>query len=131
MSSINIIKAELSKYADSGKIPLLSRYFKAIPGGYGEGDIFIGVKVPDQRKVAKQHYKNISPDEAELLLKSSVHEYRLTALFIIITKFQKAKSEKEKKEIVDMYLNNSMHINNWDLVDSSADKILGAYLFDK
>lgn len=67
----------------------------------------------------------------EQLLQSEYHEHRLTALIILVYKFEKAKSEQDRAEIVDLYLKNLDYVNNWDLVDSSADKILGAYLFDK
>ena len=102
-----------------------------IPGGYGEGDRFLGIRVPDQRKVARKYYRKISLEGARTLLQSEFHEHRLTALIILVHKFEKARSEEEKKAIVDLYLDNLDYVNNWDLVDTSADKILGAYLVDK
>ncbi|NLM20826.1 MAG: DNA alkylation repair protein [Peptococcaceae bacterium] len=131
MSSIDKIKLELNKHADPEKANFLPNFFKAGPGGYGEGDKFISVKVPVQRKVAKKYYKTLSLEEVELLLRDPIHEYRLTALIILVNKFEKAKTERERKSIKDFYLKNISFVNNWDLVDSSADKILGAYLFDK
>lgn len=131
MSSIENIKLELNKHADPEKANFLPNFFKAGPGGYGEGDKFIGVKVPIQRKVARKYFKTLSLEEVEVLLRDPIHEYRLTALIILVNKFEKAKTAQERKNIKEFYLKNISYVNNWDLVDSSADKILGAYLFDK
>lgn len=131
MSSIENIKLELNKHADPEKANFLPNFFKAGPGGYGEGDKFIGVKVPIQRKVARKYFKTLSLEEVEVLLRGPIHEYRLTALIILVNKFEKAKTAQERKNIKEFYLKNISYVNNWDLVDSSADKILGAYLFDK
>lgn len=128
---IEKIKSDLAGYVDSEKAEFLPRFFKTGPGEYGEGDRFIGVTVPQQRKVAKAYFKDIGLADIEELLLDEVHEYRLTALFMLVYKYQRAMTEREKKEIVDFYLRNTHRVNNWDLVDSSADKILGEYLFDK
>lgn len=128
---IEKIKSELYNNANPEKVEGLKKYMRAYPGGYGEGDLFIGVNVPTQRKVAKKYFKAVSLEEVDELLKEKVHEYRLTALFILVNQFNEAKNDVEKKAIVELYLNNYEHINNWDLVDSSAEHILGAYLFDK
>ena len=122
---------ELLCYTDPEKANFLPKFFKVGPGEYGEGDQFIGVKVPDQRQVAKAHYTEIPLEDVSLLLQSPIHEHRLTALFILVYKFEKLKIKQQQAEIVDFYLKHLPSINNWDLVDSSADKILGAYLFDK
>jgi 3-methyladenine DNA glycosylase AlkD len=124
------IKNDLKELVDPEKAEFLPKFFKTLPGGYAEGDQFIGVAVPEQRKIAKNYYKNVSLDELQKLICDPVHEYRQTALFILACQFEKAGSEREKK-LVDFYMNNLAYINNWDLVDSSAHKILGAYLFDK
>ncbi len=107
-------------------------FFKTDPGEYGEGDEFIGVKVPDQRKVAKK-YKDLPLEEVQKLLDSPIHEHRLTALFILVSQYERTKDEKDKKRIYDLYLKNIAkgNVNSWDLVDSSAHKIAGAYLQDK
>ncbi len=131
MSHIKQIKKELEHYVIPEKAAFFPRFFQAYPGGYGDGDFFLGIKVPDQRKVAKKYYKEMPLLEVEGLLQDSIHECRLTALFILVKKFEKAKTEAGKKEIVDIYLKNLSFVNNWDLVDSSAYHILGAYLFDK
>ncbi|KPU27566.1 DNA alkylation repair protein [Caloranaerobacter sp. TR13] len=129
MDKVKAIKNELSKYIDEEKAKYLPNFFKAFPGGYGEGDKFIGVAVPNQRKVAKK-FKDLSLNEIQKLLNEDIHEYRLTALFILVHKFQKS-DNIGKKEIVDFYIKNINRVNNWDLVDSTAYKILGPYLIDK
>ena len=107
----------------------MPRYFKTGKGEYGEGDIFYGVSVPDQRSVAREFYKEISLEELSDVLKSEVHEMRLTAILIVVAKYEKAKDITEKREVVDFYLNHLEYVNNWDIVDSSAHKILGDYAF--
>lgn len=129
--NIQIIKNELLQYADPEKAKFLPKFFKANQGGYGAGDEFIGVSVPNQRKVAKKYYKQLPLGVVEQLLHEPIHEYRLTALFILVYKYEKMKTEPEKKAVVNLYMANTAYINNWDLVDSSADKILGAYLLDR
>ncbi|MCK4555828.1 MAG: DNA alkylation repair protein, partial [Candidatus Aenigmarchaeota archaeon] len=123
------LKQDLEKLADPKKAKILSRFFKTGKGEYGEGDTFLGVKVPNQRKVAAK-YKDIALEDVQELLESRVHEYRLTSLFILVSKYKKADG-LGKKEIVGFYLKNTKNINNWDLVDSSAPYILGNYLLDK
>jgi 3-methyladenine DNA glycosylase AlkD len=105
------------------------RFFKTGPGEYGEGDLFLGIRVPDLRKMAKK-FNELSIDEAEQLLHSPYHEERLCALFILINHFRQSDTE-ERRKIYDLYLSNTNLINNWDLVDSSAEHIIGAYLMDK
>ena len=106
------------------------RFFKAGPGEYAEGDEFIGVTVPDQRKVVKEFWNKISLEELQELLSSKIHEHRHTALLMLVTKFEKSKDPKEKEEIVKFYLKNKKYVNNWDLVDNSCYKILGRYCFE-
>ncbi len=126
---LNQIKADLLKCKDSDKANILSGFFKTGKGEYGEGDIFLGITVPEQRKIAGK-YLNLPLKELQKLLSGKIHEHRLTALFILIGKYKKA-DQPGKKEITDFYLKNTKHINNWDLVDSSAEYILGDYLFEK
>lgn len=113
------------------KAAFLPKYFKAIPGGYGEGDQFLGVIVPEQRKIAKTCYREISLGEVSELLNNPFHEARLTALLMLVYRYEKLKSESERKEIVDFYLDHLQFINNWDLVDSSCYEILGAFYYKK
>ncbi len=124
------IKQELQELADPEKAAILRKYFKALPGGYGEGDRFLGIKVPEQRKMARKYYREISLEETEKLLQDLFHECRLTALFIFCLRFEKG-SPEERKELVNLYLQNLSRVNNWDLVDASAEKILGSYLLEK
>jgi len=127
----DLIKNELNKHINPEKAAFLPSFFQAYPGGYGEGDRFIGVVVPDQRKVSRKYYRAISLTELVDLIQSEVHEHRLTAIFILVLKYEKSRTEKDKKALVDFYLSNLSYINNWDLVDSSAYKILGNFLFDR
>ncbi|MDP2720592.1 MAG: DNA alkylation repair protein [bacterium] len=130
---IKNLKADLRKAANSEKAKNLSRFFKTGPGQYGEGDVFIGVKVPESRAVAKK-YKDLPFEEIAALLHSSIHEERLIALLILIEQFQSASQqgdERIREKIYHFYLENTQYINNWDLIDLSAAKIVGPYLEDK
>ena len=126
---LNSIKKDLQAESAPLKKKGLSRFFKTGKGEYGEGDIFLGVTVPKIRRVAKK-YKDVSLDEIRTLLRSLIHEERLTALLILVENFRKA-DETEKTEIFNLYLKNTKYINNWDLVDLSASRIVGEYLKDK
>lgn len=108
----------------------MARFFKTGPGQYGEGDIFGGVTVPDERKIAKKYWNLFSLADAEKLLKSKIHEERMVALFILIEKFKKGDARKRER-VYKIYLRNTRHINNWDLVDLSAPNIVGEFLRDK
>jgi 3-methyladenine DNA glycosylase AlkD len=131
MDNCHKVKCALSEFANNKRgVEGLYKFFQAFPGGYGEGDEFIGVTVPSQRAVAKKFYQQISLTEVESLLNEPIHEYRLTALFMMVLKYQKSKSQSEKNDIVDVYLRNIERVNNWDLVDSSAHLILGAHLMN-
>lgn len=123
------IRDELKKKADKERARLLQGFFKTGPGEYGEGDIFLGIAVPNIRKLAKK-YQGIEAESVLKLLHSKMHEERLLALLIMIFKFQRG-GDKEKKLIYNIYIKNIRHINNWDLVDLSAHKIIGEYLFEK
>jgi 3-methyladenine DNA glycosylase AlkD len=107
----------------------LQAFFKTAKGEYGEGDIFLGVRVPEQRRIANK-YRNMPLTDVLELLRSGIHEHRMTALFILTEKFNKGDVEA-KGRIVDLYLSNTAYVNNWDLVDCSAHKILGVWLVDK
>jgi 3-methyladenine DNA glycosylase AlkD len=125
------IKEDFNRLADVRKSGFLQKFFKAIPAGYGEGDMFLGVSVPAQRSIARRYFRVISHGETEILLRGIYHEYRLTAIFILVMKFENSKSEKERNAIAGLYLDNIDFINNWDLVDSSAYKILGPWLLNR
>ena len=126
-----IKNALLARADQKKKAGELARFFQAFPGGYGEGDTFLGVKVPDQRAISKQFYKDATLDDVAVLLNENVHEHRLTAIFILVLKFQKSKTENEQKACVDCYLQNIEGVNNWDLVDSSCYLILGPWLMNR
>jgi len=129
MSVHKQVKAELEKLSDPEHAKKLQGFFKTGQGEYGEGDIFLGVRVPDQRRISKK-YRSISLTDVLELLQSGIHEHRLTALFILTEQFNKG-DEEARRRIVDLYLSNTAYVNNWDLVDSSAHKILGEWLVDK
>lgn len=132
MSALQQLKtALLSKADQKKKAGELERFFQAYPGGYGEGDTFLGVRVPDQRAIARQFFREVTLEETARLLQENIHEHRLTGVFILVLKYEKARSEGDKKAVVDTYLQNIAGINNWDLVDSSSYKILGPWLLDK
>lgn len=129
-SIVSEIKTALQELSIPGKAEIMQAFFKTGKGEYGEGDVFIGVTVPDQRSVAKEFYNKISLAELTQLLSSKIHEHRLTALLLLVYKFEKTKDQSLRKEIVDFYLKHTKHINNWDLVDTSCYKILGRYCFE-
>ena len=105
------------------------RFFKTGPGEYGEGDIFLGIKVPVLRGLAKEYF-DLSLKDVNTILESKFHEERLLSLFIMVDQFSNG-DRKKKKTIYELYLKNTVFINNWDLVDSSAHHIVGPYLMTK
>lgn len=123
------ISKRLLKMGDKEDAIFLQGFFKTGPGQYGEGDIFLGIRVPAVRKLAEE-YSNLSLHETLALLQSPYHEVRLFALISLVNAFAKG-DETIQKKIYDLYLANTRHINNWDLVDISSPKIVGAYLFTK
>lgn len=129
MFNFNDIALSLDSLADKKQAAILQRFFKTGPGEYGAGDIFLGIKVPVQREVAKK-YQSASLSAVARLLKSKIHEYRLVGLLILIKKYEAADSQALKQEIFDFYIDNFSAINNWDLVDLSAPKIVGDFLFN-
>ena len=123
------VRKELQSLADPEKAAVLQRFFKTGPGQYGEGDVFLGVIVPESRRVAKK-FSQLPLGEVRELLYSGVHEERLVALLILVQKYSSAPG-REKGEVVRFYLDNIGQVNNWDLVDLSAPSILGAHLMDR
>ncbi len=120
------LKNEILDMADPVQAEFSQRFFKTGKGQYGEGDKFHGgIAVPELRKLAKK-YREMPLEELEKLISSEFHEERQIALFILADQYKKA-----PEEIVDFYLKNLRFVNNWDLVDSSADRILGDYLFER
>ncbi len=126
MSSVT---QDLRTLANPTKAAFFPKFFKTGKGQYGEGDVFIGITVPNVRTVAKKH-RDIPLSEIKKLLADPVHEVRLCALLILVSQYERG-DEKRKKLIVDFYLDHRKHINNWDLVDASCYKILGDWLVRK
>lgn len=129
------IKA-MNRMADEKQRQILMKFFKTGKGEYGEGDIFLGVKVPQVRSVAAE-CKDMERGEISLLLQSELHDARLCALIILVINFEKLCNKrlkdneeaiKERDGIVKFYIENAARANNWELVDLSAPKILGQWL---
>lgn len=129
MSKAKDVVEALKEIADTEIAEHSGRFFKSGPGEYGEGDRFFGVRVPNQREIAKK-YKGLSFSEVAKLLQSPFHEVRLTAVLILVYKYQKAKQFEKRQGIYEFYMNNLKGVNNWDLVDSSAKYIAGHFLFE-
>lgn len=123
---IEQIKNDLEKLGNPETKYALQRFFKTGKGQYGEGDVFLGIKVPDQRKIARK-YKGLGLGDLQRLFDSEIHEHRLVSLLILLEKYAKGDSET-KKRVYETYINNTRRINNWDLVDLSAPNIVGDYL---
>ncbi len=123
------IQAEMEALGNPRDAQFLQRFFKTGPGQYGEGDRFRGIRVPVVREVAKR-YRTITPSDVGILLKSPWHEDRLLALFMLNQLYAKG-DEKRRGEIYTLYLANTSRINNWDLVDSSAEHVVGAHLWQR
>ncbi len=122
-------KKALRAHANAKHAEHHQRFFKTGPGEYGEGDIFLGLRVPQVRAVAKE-FKGLSLKDLTRFLKSPIHEDRLFAIFVLVHQYQKAEGS-EGKALVDFYLAHTDRINNWDIVDASAHKILGHYLLER
>lgn len=128
----NKLKKELAKYADSNDAVFLQRFFKTGPGEYGEGDQFIGVRVPQTRKICKQ-FITMPLTEIQKLLYSPIHEHRLAAVIILAEQYKRSKNITQKQNIFDVYLLNIQNgrINNWDIIDVTAPHIIGEHLINK
>jgi len=127
-NKIEDIQNELKRLSNKRIAQQSQKFFKTGKGEYGEGDVFLGIRVPQVRQLAKKH-KDISIKEASLLLKSQFHEERLLSLFMLIELYRVSASQGKKK-IYNLYLSSTRFINNWDLIDSSAEYIVGAFLWE-
>lgn len=129
MSTLSEIKAALTALSSPERAKASQWFFKTGKGDYGEGDHFMGVSIPNQRKVVKEFAKKVSLADISTLLKSPIHEHRMTALLLLVALYQsREKQNLDHQEIVSFYLEHLDYINNWDLVDSSASYILGRSL---
>lgn len=124
------LSKRLRELSDNSKAKILQRFFKTGIGQYGEGDLFLGVSVPQQRGLVKEYWKTTSINEIKQLLFSKFHEERMLALLILVKKYESS-NEKNKNKFVKFYLENLTRINNWDLVDLTAPKILGNFLINR
>lgn len=124
-----IMSARLRTHASREKAKVLQRFFKTGQGEYGEGDIFLGVVMPDIRKTARE-FQDAPIAEIEKLLRSPIHDERMLALLLLVRRFETG-DDALKKKIYGLYLKNTRSINNWDLVDLSAPNIVGAYLLGR
>lgn len=120
------LRKDLEKVSDSEKAKVVARYFKTGKGEYGEGDVFVGASVPECWIIARR-YCEMPIRTVEILLRSKIHEERFIALMILVLQFNSG-SLAEKEKIFKFYLANTKYVNNWDLVDTSADHIVGGYL---
>lgn len=129
---MNPLMTEMLSQADAVQAVGLSRFFKTGPGQYGEGDRFLGIKVPVTRKIVERHWRNIGFHELEECLASDYHEIRLAGLLALVRIFAHARTIHERKrDCVAFYLSHTDRINNWDLVDLSCYSLLGEWLLDK
>ncbi|MBM4309553.1 MAG: DNA alkylation repair protein [Deltaproteobacteria bacterium] len=125
----NTWDSDIRKAAEPEQARILQRFFKTGPGEYGAGDRFLGIKVPVIRTLVKKYRHDIDLGDIQTLLRSPYHEKRLFSLLLMIEKFRA--QQDLRREIFDLYLDNTAHINSWDLVDVSAPHIAGAFLQDK
>ena len=134
---MNALQERMIAHADPAQVAGLSRFFKTGPGQYGEGDKFLGIKVPVTREVVKECWRETGPDDLEECIASEYHELRLAALLALVEIFRHAGKkaysglEMTKEDCVRFYLSHTDRINNWDLVDLSCYPLLGEWLLDK
>ncbi|MBO4469278.1 MAG: DNA alkylation repair protein [Bacteroidales bacterium] len=133
---MNVLLSQMLSHADPSQVAGLARFFKTGPGQYGEGDKFLGIKVPVTREVVKQCWRETTFDDLEECIVSEYHEVRLAALLALVEIFRRAKrspirSGMTREACIDFYLSHTAYINNWDLVDLSCYPLLGEWLLDK
>ena len=134
MSKSNILLQNMLSHRDESQVAGLMRFFKTGPGQYGEGDKFLGIKVPVTRAVVKECWKEVSFENLQECILSPWHEVRLASLLCLVEIFSRAGKKKQEdlqKRCVDFYLAHTDRINNWDLVDLSCYSLLGEWLLDK
>lgn len=129
---MNILLTQLTKRAEPSQVEGLARFFKTGPGQYGEGDRFLGIKVPVTRQVVKECWREMDFSRLEECLRSEYHEARLAGLLALVETFSHSKKNQAlQSECIDFYLSHTDRINNWDLVDLSCYPLLGEWLLDK
>lgn len=126
---MNVLLQQMLQHANPAQVAGLARFFKTGPGQYGEGDRFLGIKVPVTREVVKQCWKTSTREDLEECIGSEFHEVRLAALLALVEIFKHKKAQRQ--ECVNFYLSHTQFINNWDLVDLSCYPLLGEWLLDK
>ncbi len=132
-NTLTLINKSLKSLSTKPRKDICQSFFQTHKGGYGEGDIFMGVTVPDTRVICVKYKNDITLKEVQTLLKSKFHEERLLALFFLEYLYKKSKTKEDKKKIFDIYIDNigfGKGINNWDLIDTSAYKIGGDYIYN-
>ena len=127
---MNLLEA-LTKLRQPDRAKFLEGYFATGKGGYSKDDRFLGLRVPQVRAIAKKHYTSVTSQELHETLKSQYHEARLCALVVLCLQYNKAKDDQRRTEIYNYYLANTDSVNNWDLVDASAHKIVGPHLLNR
>ena len=129
IEEISSVQRELRRLGDPQRAGILQRFFKTGPGEYAEGDKFLGITVPQTRKLVRK-YSHLTLNQVQTLLGSDYHEERLLAVLILVAQFKKADAELQQR-IFRFYVKNKRYVNNWDLVDSSSPVIVGGFLRDK
>ncbi|MDB5179258.1 MAG: alkylation repair protein [Patescibacteria group bacterium] len=129
MTTLDSLRTDLRAAVVPEKAKYLPTFFKSGPGQYAEGDQFIGVTVPAQRLIVKKYWQDFPLADIKTLLHNPIHEERLTALLIMVRQYQKDPARREA--LYDLYLANTARVNNWDLVDASAEHIVGPWLKDR
>lgn len=127
--NLSTIRTQLRQLASAEQAVIARRFFKTGPGEYGEGDQFLGLKVPQVRGLVRP-CDVLQEEDVLALLHSGFHEERLLALLCLVRRFERG-DDKSRTRVFDLYLKNTRWINNWDLVDTSAPHIAGAWLLDK
>lgn len=125
-----LVRASIQKLGDARQARILSRFFKTAPGEYGEGDLFLGIKVPIIRSHVKEN-ANLQRETVLELLHDKYHEVRLFALLVLVRQFERSRDEDLRQRIFNDYLSHARFVNNWDLVDLSAPNIVGTHLLGK
>lgn len=129
---MNPLIKDMFEHADPSQVAGLARFFKTGPGQYGEGDKFLGIKVPVTREAVKRCWPKVGLDEIEECLESEYHELRLAGLLALVQLFSHSKKDPARQQaLIDFYLSHTSRINNWDLVDLSCYPLLGEWLLDK